>query len=186
MLKSLHDNRGAQLVLGLLLGVAFGFLLQKGGATSYDVIIGQLLLTDFTVLKIMLTAVVVGMVGVHALSSAGWAQLHPKGGGWGTTLAGGLVFGVGFGLLGYCPGTAAAAAGQGSMDALIGGVVGILAGSGLFTLAYPKLAERLSAGGSFRHLTFPEALGVRSPWVVVVPAVLVLAGVLAALEAAGL
>ena len=100
-----------QLTLGLLIGIVFGFLLQKGGVTQYDVIIGQLLLKDFTVLKIMLSAVLVGMIGVHILSSIGLAKLHPKPGSIGTSVLGGLIFGIGFGVLGYCPGTVAAAVG---------------------------------------------------------------------------
>ncbi len=62
MLKILHENTNLQLSIGLLTGILFGFLLQKGGVTRYDVIIGQLLLTDFTVVKIMLSAVVTGML----------------------------------------------------------------------------------------------------------------------------
>lgn len=62
MLKRLQAQKNAQLVIGLGAGILFGFLLQKGGATYYDVIIGQLLLTDFTVVKIMLSAVVTGML----------------------------------------------------------------------------------------------------------------------------
>ena len=62
MLKILHENTNLQLSIGLLTGILFGFLLQKGGVTKYDVIIGQLLLTDFTVVKIMLSAVVTGML----------------------------------------------------------------------------------------------------------------------------
>ncbi|MBN1427037.1 MAG: YeeE/YedE family protein, partial [Anaerolineae bacterium] len=66
------------LLRGLAFGIAFGFLLQKGGATKYDVIIRQLLLTDFTVLKIMLSAVLTGMIGIYAMKSLGWVQLNPK------------------------------------------------------------------------------------------------------------
>lgn len=62
MLKILHENTNLQLFIGLLTGILFGFLLQKGGVTKYDVIIGQLLLTDFTVVKIMLSAVITGML----------------------------------------------------------------------------------------------------------------------------
>ena len=64
------------LVWGLAFGIVFGFLLQKGGATKYDIIIGQLLLTDFTVLKIMLSAVLTGMIGIYFMKSMGWVQLH--------------------------------------------------------------------------------------------------------------
>jgi uncharacterized protein len=98
-LKTLHGRRWFQLLLGLLIGIAFGFLLQKGGVTTYDVIIGQLLLSDFTVVKVMLSAVLVGMLGVHALRSLGLAELHPKSGSFGANAIGGLIFGVGFGIL---------------------------------------------------------------------------------------
>ena len=74
MLKTLHQSKGIQLAIGFFLGIVFGFLLQKGGVTQYDVIIGQLLLTDFTVLKIMLSAVVTGMIGIHLLRGPGWSH----------------------------------------------------------------------------------------------------------------
>ena len=56
MFTTFHSKKGIQLLLGLGMGIVFGFLLQKGGVTNYDVIIGQLLLDDFTVVKVMLTA----------------------------------------------------------------------------------------------------------------------------------
>jgi len=143
MLETLQSSRYVQLGLGLLTGIIFGFLLQKGGATRYDVIIGQLLLTDFTVVKIMLSAVVTGMIGVHILKSAGLARSHIKSGSFGSSVIGGLIFGVGFGMLGYCPGTVAGAVGQGSLDALCGGVVGILVGAWLFATVYPKLKRTI-------------------------------------------
>jgi len=105
MFTGLHSRKGVQLALGLMMGVVFGFLLQKGGVTEYDVIIGQLLLVDFTVVKIMLSAVITGTIGVHLLKSLGMAQLHPKPGSVGASVIGGLIFGVGFATLGYCPGT---------------------------------------------------------------------------------
>ena len=76
MRKSIHERKGVQLVIGLIIGIIFGFLLQKGGATQYDVIIGQLLLEDLTVVKIMLSAVLVGMIGVHLLKSLGVFELY--------------------------------------------------------------------------------------------------------------
>jgi uncharacterized membrane protein YqhA len=103
MLVTLHKNKNAQILLGLLFGIAFGFLLQKGGATDYNVIIGQLLLTDFTVLKLMLSAVIVGMIGFHMLRHFGYVQSHAAEGSIGSNVIGGLIFGVGFALLGYCP-----------------------------------------------------------------------------------
>jgi len=67
MLKRLHERKKLQLGIGFGTGIFFGFLLQKGGVTNYDVILGQLLLTDFTVVKIMLSAVITGMVGIYLL-----------------------------------------------------------------------------------------------------------------------
>ncbi len=185
MLEKLHADKDKQLILGLLLGICFGFLLQRSGVTHYDVILSQLLLRDFTVVKVMLTAVVVGMVGVHALRSLGVVELHLKSGSIGSTVIGGLIFGVGFGLLGYCPGTAAAAAGQGSLDALFGGIVGIILGSWLFALAYPKLSRGILKMGDLGDITIPRLLGV-DPWFIVVPVAGLIIGLLAWLESAGL
>ncbi|MBN1972356.1 MAG: YeeE/YedE family protein [Sedimentisphaerales bacterium] len=168
MLSTLHVNKKIQLVLGLIMGIVFGFLLEKGGVTKYDILIGQLLLRDFTVLKIMLSAVLVGMLGVHFLCSLGMAKLHPKSGSIGSSVIGGLIFGTGFGILGYCPGTVVAAAGTGAIDALLGGVVGILIGAWLFVLAYPKLQESILNKMNFGELTLPELFKVNR-WIVVIP-----------------
>jgi hypothetical protein len=185
MLSTIHSRNRAQLLIGLLTGIAFGFLLQKGGATKYDVIIGQLLLTDFTVVKIMLSAVVTGMIGVHILKSLGLARLQPKPGSWGSSVIGGLVFGVGFGTLGYCPGTVAGAAGQGSLDALFGGIVGIILGAGLFAAVYPKIRKPILDKGDFGDLTLPQLLNL-DPWKVAVPAAVIFILLLVILEKAGL
>jgi hypothetical protein len=183
--RGLHARKGIQLVIGLLLGIAFGFLLQKGGVTRYDVIIGQLLLTDFTVVKVMLSAVVTGMIGVHLLRSFGLAILHPKPGSVGSSVIGGLIFGVGFALLGYCPGTIAGAVGQGSLDGLLGGMAGILLGAGLFAEAYPKLDRSILKRADFGELTFPQLFKV-NPWVIVLPVAIGIVLLLLSIEKSGL
>ena len=185
MLARLHGRRSLQLVIGLLMGMAFGFLLHKGGVTHYDVIIGQLLLTDFTVVKVMLSAAVTGMLGVYILRSLGAARLHPKPGSIGTSVIGGLIFGVGFGVLGYCPGTVAGAVGRGALGALLGGVPGMLIGAGLFAALYPRLQRSVLAWGWFGTLTLPELIRVNA-WLVVPPIAAALVGVLILLERAGL
>jgi hypothetical protein len=184
MLKTLGHKK-IQLAIGLAIGVLFGFLLQKGGVTDYDVIIGQLLLTDFTVLKVMLSAVVTGTLGVHLLRSLGLVRLHPKPGSLGTSVGGGLIFGVGFAVLGYCPGTVTGAVGQGFLDALFGGVAGTLLGTGLFAAVYPKLQKPILSKGDFGAVTLPELLQVNA-WAVVVPAAILLTAVLLWMERAGL
>jgi len=185
MLKSLHSNKPIQLSLGLITGVIFGFLLHKGGVTNYDVIINQLLLKDFTVVKIMLSASITGMLGVHILRSLRLAQLHPKPGSIGATVIGGLIFGIGFAILGYCPGTIAGAVGRGSLDALIGGVLGITLGAGIFASIYPKLYMVILKKGDFGELTLPQLLKV-NPWVVVIPIAILLMALLYWIEKSGL
>jgi hypothetical protein len=184
MLTTLHTRKGLQLALGFVIGIVFGFLLQKAGATKYDVIIGQLLLTDFTVVKIMLSAMVTGMIGVYFFRGLGMAQLHSKPGSLGSTVVGGLIFGVGFGLLGYCPGTMAGAVGQGSLDALFGGIAGMLIGAGLFSGMYPKLERGILNKGYFGELTLPQLLKVHHWWVII-PVAIGITALLLAIEKFG-
>lgn len=162
MLDNLHQNRKVQLALGFLLGIPFGFFLQKGQVTRYDAIFGQLILQDFTVFKVMFTAILVGMTGVYIMRRLGWAELHIKPGAVGSTILGSLIFGVGLAILGYCPGTAMGAVGQGSLDALFGGVAGMLAGALVYAHAiYPRLQERgVLNKGDFGKLTIPEWLDI--------------------------
>ncbi len=162
------ENRGITLFWGLVFGIIFGFLLQKGGVTRYDVILGQLLLEDFTVIKVMLSAVVTGMIAKYFMRSNGSVTLSPKPGSAGMNIVGGLIFGIGFAVLGYCPGTIAGAVGNGYLDALIGGVGGIIIGAGLFAAVYPGLKDRILNKGYFGPVTLPELLKV-NPWVVIIP-----------------
>jgi len=169
---------------GLFFGVIFGFLLQKGGVTRYDVILEQLLLEDFTVLKIMFSAVVTGSIGIHLMRSLGWVQLKPKSGSWGKNAVGGLIFGVGFAVLGYCPGTIAGAIGNGYLDAVFGGLPGILIGSGLFAAIYPRLKEGVLEKGYFGDITLPQLFKVND-WVIIVPLSVILITAMYLMELAG-
>jgi hypothetical protein len=168
MLKRLRESSGSQLFIAFLIGIGFGFSLNKGGLTRFDIIIGQLLFEDFTVIKVMMSAIATGMIGVYAMKSLGWVTLSPKPGSVGSTVIGGLIFGVGFGLLGYCPGIVVGAVAHGALDALFGGMVGMLIGSAIFAALFPKLNGRILRWGSFGNPTFPDLLKV-NPWVVVVP-----------------
>jgi hypothetical protein len=185
MFTRLYGRKGAQVSLGLLTGIAFGFLLQKGGVTDYDVIIGQLLLTDFTVIKVMLAAVIVGMPGFHTLRHLGYVRSHAAEGSFGSNVIGGLIFGAGFAVLGYCPGTVAGAVGTGALDALFGGVVGILIGSALFVELFPRIRKNFLAWGQFPVVTIPELLKV-NVWVVIILTEVGMTGFLVVLEYLGL
>ena len=130
-------------IYGLLTGLIFGFLLQKGGITNYDVLVNQLLLKDFTVFKVILTAILTGMIGIYFLKSKKLVEFNLKPGSVATLITGGLIFGFGFGLLGYCPGTLVGAVGEGSLDALLAGVPGIIIGAGFFANIYPKFKKSI-------------------------------------------
>jgi hypothetical protein len=148
-----------KLLAGVVFGLAFGFLLQKGGVGKFNILIGQLLLQDFTVAKIMLTAIVVGMIGVFVLHHFAKVNLHIKPTRIGSNIIGGLLFGAGFALMGYCPGTAAAALGQGSWDALFG-MIGLVAGSWIFAEFSASLKLTLEKWGDLGKVLLPDLLHV--------------------------
>lgn len=184
MLTALHEKRKIQLVLGLLAGILFGFLLQKGGVTKYEVIIGQLLLQDFTVVKVMLSAVVVGMLGIHAMKSMNLINLHPKQDSISAAVIGGLVFGAGFAFMGYCPGTLVGAVGNGYLDAMAGGL-GVILGAGIFASLYGRLRRKTLKIAQPKNSTLPEILSVNR-WVVVIPAVVLIVLLLWWMDSSGL
>ena len=157
--KKFQPDTAKQLMLGLFFGTIFGFLLQKGGVAQYEVLMGALFLTDFTVMKIMLTAIATGMIGIFSLHALGLVELHVKHTRYAANIMGGLIFGLGFGLLGYCPGTGAAALGQGNYDA-IAGVLGLLAGSYLYAEMSGFLDSTVLKWGDRGKILLPDMVGV--------------------------
>lgn len=148
-----------KIFLALIAGLIFGFLLQKGGAAKFHILIGQLLVQDWTVAKIMLSAIVVGMLGIYPLHRAAKINLHLKPTRLFANIAGGLVFGAGFAFIGYCPGTAAAALGQGNWDALFG-MSGLVLGSYLYAEMSGWLKRGPQKWGYFGKITLPDAIKV--------------------------
>ena len=106
-----------QILFGLTVGVIFGFILTRTGITKYPRVMGMLLLRDFKILKFMLTAVTASMILFYLFNDLGLLKVVPKNLDWGK-LVGGLVFGAGMGVLGYCPGTMAARIGEGKKEAI--------------------------------------------------------------------
>lgn len=155
-------DSGARILGALLFGLAFGFLLQKGGVGKYHILIGQLLLQDFTVVKVMLTAIVVGMVGIFTLHRFAKVNLHIKPTRIGPNIIGGLLFGAGFALIGYCPGTVAAALGQGSYDGLFA-MAGLVLGSYLYAEFSKPLKSSVEKWGEKGKLMLPEVLRIPRP-----------------------
>lgn len=148
-----------KLLTAVVFGLAFGFLLQKGGVAKYNVLIGQLLLQDFTVVKIMVSAIIVGMVGIFTFNHFAKVNLHLKPTRIGAQSIGGVLFGTGFALLAYCPGTGAAALGQGSWDVIFG-ILGLIAGSYLFAELSGWLKETVETWGDKGKMTIPDILHV--------------------------
>jgi uncharacterized protein len=173
-------SSGGKLAQGLLFGLIFGFLLQKGGAAKFDILVGVLLLENFVVVQIMLSAILAGMIGVYFLERAGVIELQIKETVYGSNILGGLLFGVGFGLIAYCPGTNAAAIGQGNLDALVG-VGGMIFGSYLFALASKFTDGTVSKWGQRGKLTLADAVGLSRGRFLLI-AVPVLIGVLVLIE----
>lgn len=150
------------LFYGLLAGLVFGFLLQKAGVTRYRVILGQFLWKDHTVLRTMLTAVVVGSFGIYFMHQVWGVALHVKATEVLANVLGGLIFGVGMAVLGYCPGTGVAAMADGSRHAIFG-VLGMLAGAALYAELYPTLSKNILEVGDYGKVTIPSGTGI-SPW----------------------
>ncbi|KPJ99503.1 MAG: YeeE/YedE family protein [Desulfobacterales bacterium SG8_35] len=153
------------LIMGLLTGLSFGFLLQKARVVRYDKQIGALRFQDMTIIKFMMSAIIVGMVGIHFFEVFGLVQLMYKPVVIGENIAGGMIFGLGWGLLGYCPGTQGGALGEGRWDALWG-ILGMIVGAGLYAETYPFLMKRVLGWGYFGSLTIPQLIGVNQ-WLVI-------------------
>ena len=172
-----------QLLTGLATGLAFGFLLQRAGVTRFRTILGQFLWKDHTVLRTMLTAVVVGSIGIYAMqamSSAGLigdVKMHVKGAAVLGNVLGGLIFGVGMVLLGYCPGTGVAAIGEGSRHAIVG-VLGMLAGAAVYAEIHPWAQGTILGVCNLGKETFPSMTGL-PPWMFILALAVIATGALA-------
>jgi len=144
---------------GLFFGLLFGFLLQKGGVAKFEVLMGVLLLKDFTVIKVILSAILVGMLGIGWLHHQGKVELKLKPTRLASNSIGGLIFGVGFALSAYCPGTGAAALGQGNFDALAV-ILGMLCGSYIYACFSDRIENSIGILGDKGKIRLPEVFRV--------------------------
>jgi uncharacterized membrane protein YedE/YeeE len=155
----------SELILGALTGIAFGALLQQGRVLRFEKQVGAMLLRDMTILKFMLSAIVVGMVGIHLLVELGSVDMKHKGAALGANLIGGLLFGAGWAVMGYCPGTSVGALGEGRWHA-VWAILGMLVGAAVFAEVYPTLESSVMTWGDFGKISLPGVLGV-TPWIVI-------------------
>jgi hypothetical protein len=164
----------ASLVVAFLIGIGFGFFLERAGFGSAKKLVSQFYLDDLAVFKVMFTAIVTAMLGVTYLAWTGVLDLSlvylvPTY--WVADVVGGLLLGVGFVVGGYCPGTSIVSTATGRLDGLVF-VLGFAAGTLGFALAFP-LVKGLYLAGDAGTRTLPQLTGV--PYGVLVFAVVLMA-----------
>jgi hypothetical protein len=147
------------ILVSLALGMAFGSIIQRVQASSPDRVLSTLMLKDLTILKFMVLAVGVGAMGIGVLTALGLAHLKIK------TLAllgvaiGGVIFGVGFAVGGYCPGTCLVGASEGRRDALFS-IAGGLLGALVYALVFPWSQQVLLSKLDLGEATISTATGL--------------------------
>ena len=150
----------------LLIGFAFGFILERGGFGDSRIIVGVLYLRDFRVPKVMFTAILTIMVGAYFLGAMrvldlSELSLSPT---WiWPQLVGGLIFGFGFVVGGFCPGTALVGAANRKLDA-VAFIAGVPAGIFAFALAFDFLKDFFNSS-AMGKLTLPGLLGIHPAWI---------------------
>ncbi len=154
-----------ELLLGLLTGFVFGFLLQKAQVLRFEKQVGFLLLKDMTIIKFMFSAILVGVIGIYLLSDLGIITLKIKATYVGAQIIGGLLFGVGWAVAGYCPGTSVGALAEGRFHAAWV-IIGMLVGAAIYAELYPMMKESILQWGQLGKITIPEIFHLPH-WVVI-------------------
>ncbi|MGD9639046.1 MAG: YeeE/YedE thiosulfate transporter family protein [Alphaproteobacteria bacterium] len=132
----------SSIVVGILMGIAFGFLIEKGRIFEPGYIVGQMQLRKFIMLKVFLTAVATGLIVISIMYSFGLVKLHPKALMWGADVIGGLLLGIGVTIAGACPGTILAQVGVGYKDAWFS-LLGGLTGAAVYIYLEPSLTQTI-------------------------------------------
>ncbi|AMN43722.1 YeeE/YedE thiosulfate transporter family protein [Rhodoplanes sp. Z2-YC6860] len=145
------------IIAGLVMGVVFGFALEKSRVFEPGIIVGQMQLRNFIMLKVFLTAIATGALVLAALNGLGFVKLQPKAALYAADAIGGLILGAGIALAGACPGTTLAQIGAGYRDALFT-LAGGLLGAVVFSYAQPLLDRALIGTGP--KLIFTDLLGI--------------------------
>lgn len=160
-------SQNISLLIAVIAGIFFGLFLERGGLGNPHKLTGVFYLTDFTVPKVMFTAILVAASGLYLLSDLGLLDMDRV---WlvptffWPQVAGGALFGIGFVVSGYCPGTAMAGFASGRLDALVT-MIGIGAGSLLFAVLYPY-SESFCTSSSMEGATLPKLLKINH-WLVI-------------------
>lgn len=161
------------ILFGLIVGILFGFILTNTGVTKYPRVMGMLLLKDFKILKFMLTAVISSMILFYLFSDISFLKLAPKNLDWGKVV-GGLLFGTGMAILGYCPGTMAARIGEGKKDAILA-VGGMAIGIFIYALLIKEIKGAFLSSEISGDIS---ALFGINHWFLIVPAILIFSSII--------
>ena len=164
--ESFHEfSLAVELSIALVLGLGFGFALERAGFGSARKLTAVFYLYDMAVVKVMFTAVVTAMVGLAVLSGAGLldlSELYIEKTQWTAQIVGGLLFGAGFVIGGYCPGTSMAAIATGRQDGLVF-ALGMLAGVWSYAQFTPWIDDWYKAT-AIEDLTLPAITGIGMGW----------------------
>lgn len=153
-----------EIISGLLLGSAFGFVLERAGFGNPNKLTGQFRLSDWSVFKVMFTAIVFSAVGLMILELLGFLsadELFVPPAFLGAAALGGALVGAGFAIGGYCPGTSVVGLMSGRIDAAIF-LIGLLLGTVLFAGLYPTIEALTTLGEYALADALPDALHVSS------------------------
>jgi hypothetical protein len=159
---------------GLLSGLLFGYVLENAGFASPRKLTAQFRFTDWSVFKVMFTAIIVAAVGLYAAIAIGWMPANgvyiPTTFFW-ATLTGGALIGAGMAVGGYCPGTSTVAFATGRLDALVF-MIGMVLGTGLFAGLFDPIKGFYLAGEGPRAQTLDSLLGI-PVWAVLIILIIV-------------
>jgi hypothetical protein len=144
---------------GLFFGMAFGILLQRAHVLRYDKQLAMLRLKDMTVLKFMLSAAISAMALIYIFDAIDYIELPQTEITLGPVIIGGLIFGIGWAILGYCPGTALGAVGEGRLDALAG-ILGMILGGIVYYFTYLLFADTVYPLGEVGYVNMAELLRI--------------------------
>jgi hypothetical protein len=154
-------------LVALILGISFGFWLERAGFGSSRKLALQFYFEDMTVLKVMFTAIIVAMLGLTYFTLFGWidiSQVYINPTFVWAQIAGGVILGIGFAIGGYCPGTSIVGAVTGRIDAYVY-LAGALFGMFVFGEMFPWFDEFFIAG-SMGNMRLPELFDISTGLVV--------------------
>jgi len=156
-------NPEYNLLIGALIGIGFGFLLEASGFTNTRKLAGVFYGYDATVIKVFFTAAMTAAIGLFILHYLGWIDInltfYPKTF-WIPTLIGGAIMGLGFVIGGFCPGTSLSAAATGKIDGIVF-IGGVLLGIFGFIFSYEFLWESLRKSGNMDRVNVADWIGMR-------------------------